>query len=75
MAKPEKTQTLKNYSRNAVVKGRPIIYRKHTWGYEVKLIDFASNWSREGGPEITTQFFIDEVKAQERAKILAHAVS
>ena len=54
---------------------RPIIWRKHNWGYEVKLIDFASPWSRSGGPEVTTQFFINEKKAEERAKFLAGATS
>ena len=75
MTKKERTLTLKNYSRNAIVKMRPIIWRKHNWGYEVKLIDFASPWSRSGGPEVTTQFFINEKKAEERAKFLAGATS
>lgn len=44
-----KVESYKNFSKNLVVKLRPIINFRKTWGYEVKLIDFASEWSREGG--------------------------
>ena len=68
-----KIESYKNFSKNLVVKLRPIINFRKTWGYEVKLIDFASEWSTEGGPEVTAKFFLREDEARTYAKNLAGA--
>jgi hypothetical protein len=44
--------------------------RREIYGYEVKHIDFSSPWSREGGPEVTTKFFLNEDNARAFAKTL-----
>lgn len=53
-----------------IVRVKPVSDKRQTYGYEVKHVDFTSPWSREGGPEVTTKFFIDEEKAQEYSKTL-----
>jgi hypothetical protein len=68
-----KIESYKNFSKNLVVKLRPVINFRKTWGYEVKLIDFASQWSREPGPEIFSKFFLREDDARSYAKELAGA--
>lgn len=73
--KYNRTETFKNFSKNLIVKFRPIINKRKTWGYEVKLIDFASHWSRVGGPEVTSKFFLRESDARQYAEKLSGHIS
>jgi|TARA_B100000497_G_C7299306_1_gene203640 hypothetical protein len=53
-----------------IVKVKNVGDRREIFGYEVKHIDFSSPWSREGGPEVTTKFFLNEDNARAFAKTL-----
>jgi hypothetical protein len=53
-----------------IVKVKPVGDKRETYGYEVKHIDFTSPWSPEGGPEVTSKFFLSEEKAKEYAATL-----
>jgi hypothetical protein len=59
----EKSKNYKCYS-----KVTPIVFENHCYGFEVKVTEVNSKWSRDGRSIVTKKFFIDETKATEFAE-------
>jgi hypothetical protein len=61
---------MKKYSKDykSISKVNPIVHHDHIYGFEVKVTEFNSKWSRNGKPVVTKKFFIDETKAAEYAE-------
>jgi hypothetical protein len=61
---------MKTYSKDykSISKVNPIVHHAHVCGFEVKVTEFNSKWSRNGKPVVTKKFFIDETKAAEYAE-------
>jgi hypothetical protein len=54
--------------RRNYYKIRPVGPRYAPYGYEFKYVNYNSPWSRTGGPEVTTKFFLREESAKEYAE-------
>ena len=52
------------YKRKNIKKILPVGDKRDPYGWEVRLVDFSSVWSREGGPEVTSKFFLRETDAK-----------
>ena len=50
--------------RKNIKKILPVGDKRDPYGWEVRLVDFSSVWSREGGPEVTSKFFLRETDAK-----------
>ena len=60
--------------RKNIKKILPVGDKRDPYGWEVRLIDFSSVWSRceEGGPEVTSKFFLHEIDAKNYSKKLGN---
>lgn len=53
--------------RRNIIKTLPVGDKRDPYGYEVRYIDFSSVWSRDGGPEVSSRFFLQESNAKTHA--------
>jgi hypothetical protein len=60
--------------RKNIKKVLPVGDKRDPYGWEVRFIDFQSPWSREGGPEVTSKFFLRESDAKEYSLTLGNDV-
>lgn len=59
----ERNKTYRCYS-----KVTPIVFQDHCYGFEVKITEVNSVWSRDGRSVISKKFFLDETKAASYAE-------